>query len=242
MWLIQIFQDPVSERMNKLDEIILAIRTHLPRWRFPQIKHLGIQIWSINRGKRPAFLWDKLPNLGLDILKDLLTTLLDNRIITREIQVITMAEEIFLINREELINGLNSHRFLFLDILPEGDKFNLINRNKDITVLVHQLQANAIDLSFSDDPTTNLATISGLILDYPVVYYSNHGLDIRDARLMVYKVLTSDQWILYSFSVPADILTNDESIRKHIEKWKTRLTGMGLTIESQVVFVESCVL
>lgn len=242
MWLIQIFQDPVSERMNKLDEIILAIRTHLPRWRFPQIKHLGIQIWSINRGKRPAFLWDKLPNLGLDILKDLLTTLLDNRIITREIQVITMAEEIFLINREELINGLNSHRFLFLDILPEGDKFNLINRNKDITVLVHQLQANAIDLSFSDDPTTNLATISGLILDYPVVYYSNHGLDIRDARLMVYKVLTSDQWILYSFSVPADLLTNDESIRKHIEKWKTRLTGMGLTIESQVVFVESCVL
>lgn len=225
-----------------MDEIILAIRTHLPRWRFPQIKHLGIQIWSINRGKRPAFLWDKLPNLDLDILKDLLTTLLDNRIITREIQVITMAEEIFLINREELINGLNSHRFLFLDILPEGDKFNLINRNKDITVLVHQLQANAMDLSFSDDPTTNLATISGLILDYPVVYYSNHGLDIRDARLMVYKVLTSDQWILYSFSVPADILTNDESIRKHIEKWKTRLTGMGLTIESQVVFVESCVL
>lgn len=226
-----------------MDEIILAIRTHLPRWRFPQIKHLGIQIWSINRGKRPAFLWDKLPNLGLDILKDLLTTLLDNRIITREIQVITMAEEIFLINREDLINGLNStKRFLFLDILPEGDKFNLINRNKDITVLVHQLQANAMDLSFSDDPTTNLATISGLILDYPVVYYSNHGLDIRDARLMVYKVLTSDQWILYSFSVPADILTNDESIRKHIEKWKTRLTGMGLTIESQVVFVESCVL
>lgn len=229
--------------MNKLDEIILAIRTHLPRWRFPQIKHLGIQIWAINRGKRPAFLWDKLPNLGLDILKDLLTTLLDNRIITREIQVITMAEEIFLINREDLINGLNStKRFLFLDILPEGDKFNLINRNKDITVLVHQLQANAMDLSFSDDPTTNLVTISGLILDYPVVYYTKHGLDIRDARLMVYKVLTSDQWILYSFSVPADLLTNDESIRKHIEKWKTRLTGVGLTIESQVVFVESCVL
>lgn len=229
--------------MDKLDEIIGRIKTHFPRWRFPQVKHLSIQIIAIDRVMRPAFLWDKLPRPDLLDIRDLLKALLDNRLITREIQVITIGEEIFLIDREKLINGLSSaDRFILLDILPEGDKFDIIDRNKDITALVHQLETNADDLTFSDDPTTNIATIFGLILDYPVVYFSSCGLDIRNVLLMVYKVLTSDRWLLYSFSVPADILANHESVRKHLEIWKTRLRNIGLTIDCQEVFVESCVL
>lgn len=203
---------------------------------------MAIQIDAIDKGLRTGYLWDipeSLPDAA-NPTKALLEDLRQKRILDKEIAVLSLEMEVFLVDRQAVITALKDQdRYIFLDL--END-YKVIDRHKDIENLLQQIENEAKVLDFTADPTTCLATISGVIIDYPVVYYYDptHDLKSGGETLMVYSVLW-EKSKLYSFSVPV-IALGDELIRKHLEKWKRRVGDMGLIVETKQEVVNSWVM
>lgn len=224
-------------------KLISVLKSSFPRWKMSSVYKLALQIHAIDVRLRSGYLWDLPEPLPATVsLMEILKSLLNNRVIQREIQVIRMEMEVFLINRESLCqNLLDPDRFVFLDISSD---FRIVARG-EAKVLLHQLEANVSTLDFPKNSNTCLATISGLIIDYPVIfYYDDPDLNRPSGSqlLKVYKVFSITSSPLYSFSIPAVFLDSQEIVRKHMKRWRTRIESLGLRIEEDSAIVTLWVL
>lgn len=225
--------------------IISVLKSHFPRWKMSSINQLALQIHAIDQGWRSGYLWDvpeKLPEIK--DFREILKVLLNNRVIRREIEVLSMEMETFLINRESLIESLKDpDRVVFIDI--QSPEYVRIDRKEDILRLLQQLKTNEDRLDFSSDPRICLSSISGLLIGYPVVYYfdpESEFISSGSDLLMVYKVYSSGEYLLYSFSVPVIVLEKEKDIREHVENWRNKIESSGLRIERKQETINSWVL
>lgn len=209
------------------------------------IHQLTLQIHAIDKGWRSGYLWDvpeKLPEIK--DLREIIKVLLNNRVIRREIEVLSMEMETFLVNRESLIESLKDpDRVVFIDI--QSPQYVRIDRKVDILRLLTQLKTNVDRLDFSSDPRVCLSSISGLLIGYPVIYYfdpESEFLSSGRELLMVFKVYSSGEYPLYSFSVPVIVLERKKDIRDHMENWRTKIESSGLRIERKQETINSWVL
>lgn len=225
--------------------IISVLKSNFPRWKMSSIYQLTLQIYAIDKGWRSGYLWDvpeKLPEIK--DLREILKVLLNNRVIRREIDVLSMEMETFLINRESLIESFKDpDSVVFIDI--QSPMYVRIDRKEDILRLLQQLKANVDRLDFSSYPRICLASISGLLIGYPVIYYFDPECEFLSSGselLMVYKVYSSGEYPLYSFSVPVIVLEREKDIRDHMEKWWSKIESSGLRIERKQETITSWVL
>lgn len=217
------------------------VRGHYPRWKPSSIHHLALQICALDNGLRTGYLWDIPETLtDFNVMRTMLKDLHDKELIGNAIHLVALEMEVFLVNRMALIDALKQpDRFIVLNL----NDFREIDRQKDIDSLRHQLEENTMILNFAFDPTICLATISGIIIDYPAVYYFDpqEELGAGGQTLMVYLVKSVGQETLYSFSVPVKVLSGDKMMR-HLKAWRLRIESLGLSVEERREFVNSWIL
>lgn len=215
------------------------IRKHLPRWKISSVLQLSDQITAIDRGLRTAFLFER--SVDVVHINELIRDLLSTKEITREIQVIQLEMEVFLINRDLLLEHLQqTNRFVFVNL---ANLETIDRQEKEIRSLYNILKENQ-ELKFPHDDSICLPAITGLLLDYPTIYYFDprDELPLGSETLTVYQVFHAET-LLYKFSVPNVLLKhNESSVAKHVHQWQNSIQPLGLRVDQFVETVDSWVL
>lgn len=222
-------------------EMQLIIKTHFSGWRPASVSKLANQILAVDKGWRTGYLWDipeQIPTVKE--IKNLLVKLQGNGELQQEMKLLSLEMELFLVNSTGVLEAIDQpERFLFLDI----NTCQIVDRREDIASLRSQIEDNVELLDFSSDPTTCLASISGVLIDYPVVYYYDPRGEVKSGgeSLIVYSV-AKESTPLYSFSIPAPAVDKWETIKTHMDKWEKRLRKVGLTVDTRLTAVNSWIL
>lgn len=221
--------------------VVSVVKRHFPRWKMSSVHQLALQICALDNGLRTGYLWDIAETLtDHSAMRAMLKDLRDKDLVGNAIHLVVLEMEVFLVNRVSLIDALKQpDRFIFLNL----NDFREIDRQKDIDSLRRQLEESPEILNVAFDPTTCLATISGIIIDYPVVYYFDPQTELGTGgeALTVYCVKSACKEPLYSFSIPVIVLSRSK-IMHHLKAWRLRIESLGLSVEERREFVNSWIL
>jgi hypothetical protein len=186
---------------------------------------MAIQIKVVNNPLTPksSFLIDFGPR-NVDLLKEILSELKTQKLIEDNLTIATLESEIFIINTKKVMER-NCESFHIIDISDEVSKPQLISDKlfffESVEKIKEKLSENRgselIDLgSFG----FNSPTIFGFLINYPVLYFcktENNCLSNRE--LKVFQIHDDENHILISFSVPLEILNENQVICDDINKF-----------------------
>nr|VDD09452.1 unnamed protein product [Brassica oleracea] len=212
------------------EEILQCMSSSLSqiKWRLKASSKRRLDIGSLCTGMRPVVMIDyggKLPELQTRLLS-LLELLQEVLPVFKDLMVMVIEDMIYLINGRTLPNWLSSEpELFFLDLEQDPPQMVEQSNNDDHTPALDEANSSQsslfIDLSCClQDTKVTIPTLSGWLLDYPVVYL--FGTDhIEDAiynlstkSLRIFKVLLQrngttgqDSHLeeLTSFSVPYEL-------------------------------------
>ena len=186
-------------------------------------KELSVNIFFLINNLKPGVLWDfgkvDLPKLrGLEcVVSDLVILVLDVDIfITSKPTILqslslTVADPPYFVN---ISRKLTEPVTASPDVIRE--QFDFISH---VTRLISEAPSNVVTVELEDG--WNLCSVFGLLLGFPVVYYSDteEGNCLANIDLTVYRVET-DNCSPISFSVPSRL---ESEASPHISRWERQL-------------------
>lgn len=194
-----------------------------------QIRHISNQFQAVNDENllKNSFLYD-CGNVDVASIKQVVETLKNKCLISSDIRIVTLSQDIFILNIEKILCRENSSKFV-IDVSGSNDKPILVPHDKmnsfndmfeEIRKQLTLLKSNnneIIDLIIADD-NWSVTSIFGYLINYPVLYYLPNSIDsncLSNIDLKVFQIMLDDD-IVISFSVPLDILNDNEIIQYHI--------------------------
>ncbi|KAL7028776.1 hypothetical protein ACKWTF_005991 [Chironomus riparius] len=187
-----------------------------------QIRHISNQFQAVNDENllKNSFLYD-CGNVDVASIKQVLNVLRQRRLISSDITVVTLSQDILILNVKKILERENSSKFV-IDVSGSNDKPMLVPQDKmnSFNVMFEeirkQLKLNNYDI-ISDDNWC-ITSIFGYLINYPVLYYLPNNIDsncLSHIDLKVFQILLNDD-IVISFSIPLDIFNDNEAIQCHI--------------------------
>jgi len=194
-----------------------------------QIRHISNQFQAVNDENlmKNSFLYD-CGNVDVASIKQVVEILKQRRLISSDIRIVTLSQDIFILNVKKILGRENSSKFV-IDVSGSNEKPFLVPQDKmnsfndmfeDIRKQLTLLKGNndeIIELIIANDNWC-VTSIFGYLINYPVLYYLPNSIDtncLGHKDLKVFQVLLEDD-ILISFSIPLDIFNDNEVIQCHI--------------------------
>lgn len=249
---------------DNLNEI-LSLYLEEKKWKkyYPNIV---FSLYCVNKGFKPSLLWDIGPNLEIDVLKKLINHLKEISFMKSYVYLLKYEDEIFIINLKKICQHLKlfSCDIKFVDCSLNNEKPVIIECNKlqymtdVICFLIKYFYSllelhNKRDICF--DSLLHLKfeknikfccppTVFGILLGYPVVYWSTDilmGNCLSFVPLSVYKLKIIDPIIpkvvkdniFCSFSVPVSL-----NLDNFIDNWLETLNNL---ISAEVILSKDVV-
>lgn len=192
------------------DVISRCLESHIKYKKLKKLAHpMSLQIEAVNCVAVPksAFLYD-LSLMDADFLNLILTKLKNEKLISDDLKIVKLDDEIFILNINKLLSrsGLShvvdaSDNLEKPQILEDHSKLDEIiktinqalekNRDKDII----EIKLNSFECP----------TIFGYLINYPALYYcATENNCLNDKELIVFQVELKND-LLMSFSLPRDL-------------------------------------
>ena len=170
-------------------------------------KSIAFDVICVDRGIRPAFLFD-YASLKAETLQQFSDCIFANRLVQNELTVVCVADDVFIVNRNILIDSLKRARPRLIDVSNQLTEPLLVDDQRGID-LVHTMVdrvCNQLQIARPIEPNTsrvvhlvipseiNITALFGLILDYPVLYWyatCSHGNCLDMVPLHVCKVTST---------------------------------------------------
>ncbi|XP_061187728.1 UPF0739 protein C1orf74 homolog isoform X2 [Saccostrea echinata] len=207
------------------------ISTHLGS----KLKHRSSEIKSniqfVDFGLKPAFLVD----FGVSTLESVVNLVSDLKcynLIQNNLKAVAVGMDYLIINPEEFVK-LHSESMVvkFVDISSTNDTPKIIEKND---VLEHVISTcfslvmeDGVATAYKGDNHVNLATVFGLLIGYPVVYwFDSESLESMGNLQVVQHVevlgrRTDTQTnVIYSFSFPDCLGALEEHVNKWFQSWR----------------------
>ena len=214
---------------KEIEEIVQRLKISR-RW-----KELSLNLSFICKGIKPGLLWD-LGKINVKMLLEL-------RVILQDIFVLDFSGDYFVSSRKcfnKHFQNLESNFPFVIDIsnnLTEPRIATTETENKirkDFRTLVSHINGSDEDVIEIDvGDYSNVTTMFGLLLGYPVVYYYDTGIEgncLSNRDLTVYKIGSQNLWPI-SFSVPTNLLPQT-SIPDWLDKLRTSFSDLDIKSES----------
>ncbi|KAL4217746.1 hypothetical protein ACF0H5_022486 [Mactra antiquata] len=226
----------------------------MEKWRHVILKHFGrrsskywkslmINIVAVDEGIKSAFLYD-VSAVTNSQLVELLRDLKHENLIKKNLNVVEIESDFLVINVEEMLKEtftLNLQDRL-IDVSKPNIQPCILNSSNivndlltDFSRIKNCLEASDIKLHSLVNRRSNLTSIFGLLLNYPIIYWFNeayHENCLSMEKLISVKISakfcdkcqdvskTSDNSdknnILYSFSYPYCL---NERCKPHVDEW-----------------------
>lgn len=230
-----------------------------------KLPKLLINLISVNEGIKPSYLWDIGIKQDITHINYVISVLKVKNLINKNICVINIGEDTFISNLDavrEMYNHFNSS-YKFIDCSSCLDKpvciddMNLENLKKSFDYLIEKMStfscSSNVDtkhlvLEEGNEKDCCYPTLFGILLGYPVVYWSNTVNNcLSDIDLCIYKVsiktiniIPCDWSEIYSFSVPEHL-----NLPNYINSWFEKLQlkcDYSLKLDQVVTCAEHIVL
>lgn len=196
-----------------------------------QIRHISNQFQAVNDENllKNSFLYD-CGNVDVASIKQVVQILKNKWLISSDIRIVTLSQDIFILNVKKILDRENSSKFV-IDVSGSNDKPILVPQDKmnsfddmfegirkQLTLFKRNNNDDEIiDLIIADD-NWSVTSIFGYLINYPVLYYLPNSFDsncLGNIDLKIFQIILEDD-IVISFSVPLDILNDNEAIQCHI--------------------------
>lgn len=194
-----------------------------PRFR----KHwrtIACQVHAVNDRDNPkrGFLFD-CGKANVDALVDLVTKLKIENLISKDISVVIVKDDIFILNVEKFHE--QSHIVIDISgnleqpkIMKVEDATSIEEMFRDIKNQIKSSKENSlIHLEIRADYC--VPTIFGYLINYPIVYYHENDANCLSlVDLNVHQILIGNETLI-SFSVPSAISNENLHVQQAIENW-----------------------
>lgn len=231
---------------NFICKITSIFKEILPNknWR-KYYKALSVQLYFVNIGIKPGFIWDIGPTITTLSLQTLLIKLKKTNILHKNISLLCIEQEHCIIN----INSLSEiplNYFTFVDVTESLTApsiiINTFSLLKTFLRVYSEHVHEVLDVYYvCSNEKICVPTILGIIAGYPIVYWynlnksSNNCLNLQS--LTVYKLyieLIYKTYEVYSFSIPSSLKSQTDN---HITNWHNLLLQKQLKLKLKVLTV-----
>lgn len=195
------------------------------------IRHLSNQIQAIDdeHSLKNSFLYD-YGNLSRDCLCQIVKCLLDEHVISRNIKVLTLADDIFIVNVQKVVRPVKRNFYVVNvsgNLKAPALMESIDNIQNMLSSISKQLQSEAHEIVPEEDWC--LTTAFGYLINYPVLYFQTKEPDFNclgSVDLKIFQILLDDELVL-SFSVPLELLNKHKFIENHIESYLKTYTDIN---------------
>lgn len=206
-----------------MDRLLPIIRSRFKKhW-----KAIACQIYAVNseENSKRGFLFD-LGKIDVPGMVDILGRLKKEGIIRRDLMIVKVKEDFFILNPSKFQSGGNE---IVVDVSESLEKPRKIEDLREIRKMLEivrnqilKLKEEEISVNVLEVPeNVCIPTIFGYLINYPIIYYLNPQSDSNCLSLVdltIHQVISYNE-ILVSFSIPSEIFSSDLSIQKTIKNF-----------------------
>lgn len=212
-----------------IDAVKALLKSHLNKKWNSAVTGLATQIFFVECGLRPGFIWDIGPPVDCQMMIDIMSGLRQSKLISFNLRILQIVDDFCIVNVQSYCN-INFDDVTFVNVsgtLVEPQIFD----SSELTAMLSAFGQQMKNLQNSDDLIMQvnvdqsfcIPTLFGLVAGFPIVYYYDPLVSdqncLANVSLRIHQVCHRNGTLLVSVSCPAKLINQTGSLKRKIEQW-----------------------
>ncbi|KAG4066060.1 hypothetical protein HA402_001307 [Bradysia odoriphaga] len=212
-----------------IDGIKDLLRSHLNKKWNSAVTGLATQIFFVECGLRPGFIWDIGPPVDSQLIINVMSDLRRSKLISFDLRIVQIADDFCVVNVQSYCS-IDFSDVTFVNVSSPLLEPRICN-SVEVTTMVTSFGQQIKNLQNSDelflevriDPSFCIPTLFGLVAGFPVVYYYDPSVSdqncLANVLLSIHQVCHRNGTVLFSVSCPAKLIDETSGLRRNVERW-----------------------